>query len=139
MDVTDAHLIEVTEQSQVSDARRHIVAFAHNHGFDENTENRLALVCTELGTNLLKHTPNGGKLIVQGMTDGENVGVEVFSIDSGNGMNVADCMKDGYSSPGTYGTGLGAIKRLSDNFDIYSARGAGVVVQTRVWTTKTTD
>jgi anti-sigma regulatory factor (Ser/Thr protein kinase) len=139
MDVTDAHLIEVTEQSQVSDARRQIVAFAHNHGFDEATEHRLALVCTELGTNLLKHTPHGGKLIVQGMTEGNNVGVEVFSIDSGNGMNVDDCMKDGYSSTGTYGTGLGAIQRLTDSFDIYSAFGAGVVVQTRVWTTKAND
>src|ERR1700733_8332954 len=139
MDVTDAHLIEVTEQSQVSDARRQIVAFAHRHGFDEQTENRLALVCTELGTNLLKHTPHGGKLIVQGMTEGENIGVEVFSIDTGHGMNVHDCMKDGYSSTGTYGTGLGAIQRLTDDFDIYSALGAGVVVQTRVWTTKTAD
>jgi anti-sigma regulatory factor (Ser/Thr protein kinase) len=136
MDVTDAHSIDINESSQIGDARRQIVKFAHHHGFSEPNEARLGLICAELGTNLLKHTTSGGKLIVQGITQGDRIGIEVFSMDSGNGMNVNECLKDGYSSTGTMGTGLGAVQRNSDSFDIYSERTKGAVVQALIWNTK---
>src|SRR5690606_26160681 len=41
-------------------------------------------------------------------------------------------LRDGYSTAGSPGTGLGAIKRLSDEFDIYSAPGKGVALLARL-------
>jgi serine phosphatase RsbU (regulator of sigma subunit) len=41
------------------------------------------------------------------------------------------CMRDGYSTGGTPGTGLGAVRRLADEFDIYSQSGEGTVVLAR--------
>ena len=44
-------------------------------------------------------------------------------------------MRDGTSTAGTPGTGLGAIERLASVFDIYSAPGAGIALLARVWPT----
>ncbi len=47
--------------------------------------------------------------------------------------NIALNMEDGNSSVGTYGVGLGAIRRLSPEFDIYSLEGRGTVLRMTVW------
>ena len=46
--------------------------------------------------------------------------------------DVAGCMRDGYSTAGTSGTGLGATSRLSTEFDLFSEPGKGTVVMSRV-------
>ncbi|MBI2809375.1 MAG: SpoIIE family protein phosphatase [Candidatus Melainabacteria bacterium] len=136
VDATDACSLEVRESSQLGEARRSVVKIASDLGFSEANKARLALVCTELGTNLLKHTGNGGQMIVQGLTNENDVGVEIFAVDMGKGMDVKKALTDGYSSTGTMGTGLGAVKRNSEKFDIYSAPGLGSVVQSQIWNAK---
>ncbi len=49
--------------------------------------------------------------------------------------DVSRCLGDGYSTGGTAGTGLGAVKRLSVEFDIHSVPGEGTVVMSRVGAT----
>jgi anti-sigma regulatory factor (Ser/Thr protein kinase) len=137
MDVTDARLIVVTEQSQVSEARRVVTALGAEQGLDQKAIDRAALVTTELATNLVKHAHNGGCLIAQGLSEGENVGVEIFSVDKGPGMNKDECMLDGFSSTGTLGTGLGAIARISNSIDIESHPNGGTVIQARLWLNQT--
>ena len=59
--------------------------------------------------------------------------VEILSIDEGPGISdLNKCMRDGFSSSGTPGTGLGAAKRLSDDFDIYSATPSGTLIVARI-------
>jgi hypothetical protein len=41
-------------------------------------------------------------------------------------------LEDGYSTKGTPGTGLGAVRRLSLSFDLYSRPGAGMAAAARV-------
>lgn len=133
MDVTDALVFDVAESSQIGEARREIIKLAHSLGFTEHEEAKLGLVYTELATNLIKHTPHGGKIIAQGVSEGDNSGIELFSLDSGGGMDVQKCLADGYSSTGTMGTGLGAVRRNSDSFSIYSEPLVGSAVQVRIW------
>jgi serine phosphatase RsbU (regulator of sigma subunit) len=47
--------------------------------------------------------------------------------------NVDDCIRDGFSSAGSPGTGLGAILRMSDEFDVYSIPDKGTVLVSRIW------
>ena len=90
----------------------------------------MALVVTEAATNLVKHA-GGGEILVG--ASGAVRGVEVLSLDRGPGMvNVAACLRDGFSSAGTPGTGLGAISRLATRFDIHSSPGAGTALIARV-------
>jgi hypothetical protein len=59
--------------------------------------------------------------------------VELIAIDRGPGLaNVERAMDDGHSTSGSPGTGLGAIRRLSETFDIYSTPGRGTAVLARV-------
>jgi serine phosphatase RsbU (regulator of sigma subunit) len=60
-------------------------------------------------------------------------GIEIIALDRGPGMtDIQRCMADGYSGGGTGGTGLGAVRRLSTEFDIYSQPSVGTVVVSRV-------
>lgn len=127
-------VIPVTEASQVGEARRTACQLATELKFDETLVGRVAIIATELATNLCRHGKRGS-LIVQPI-HGERwrpYAVELISTDSGPGMPDVDrCMADGYSTAGTAGQGLGAVRRLATEFDIHSTVDAGTVVVARI-------
>src|SRR5262249_13366746 len=68
------------------------------------------------------------------LEDGGRLGLEILALDRGPGMaDVGRCLRDGFSTAGTPGGGLGAMSRLSSMFDIYSQPGAGTAVLCRLW------
>lgn len=116
--------VDVEEESQVGAARRQAGLLATSAGFDATRAGEVALVATELATNLLKH--GGGGCLLAGRTDRR---IELLALDRGRGMaDVAACMTDGYSTAGTRGSGLGAARRLSQGFAVASWPGAGTAV-----------
>jgi anti-sigma regulatory factor (Ser/Thr protein kinase) len=105
---------------------------AEAFGFDESTTGRICIVATELASNMQRHA-GSGVLLVQVLDDGQRPALELLAIDKGCGMtDVSHCMRDGYSTAGTAGTGLGAVARQSTNFDLFSAPGKGTVVMSRI-------
>jgi hypothetical protein len=91
----------------------------------------VSIAATELANNLLRHA-GGGELLIQRLGTEDESTVELLAIDRGGGMeNIERCMADGYSTAGTPGTGLGAIRRLASEFDIHSEPGEGTVVMAR--------
>jgi anti-sigma regulatory factor (Ser/Thr protein kinase) len=125
--------IPVTESSQVGEARRAVLRLAAERSLDETVAGRLALIVTELGTNLARHA-KGGRLLVGCMASPEGCQVELLSIDSGPGMlDVNRCLRDGYSTGSTPGTGFGAVQRLSTDFSVFSVVDKGTVILSRVW------
>jgi anti-sigma regulatory factor (Ser/Thr protein kinase)/serine/threonine protein phosphatase PrpC len=125
--------VPVTESSQPAAARRLAVSLAQEAGMQEPAVGNLALVVTELATNLVKHA-RGGELLMRRLGSEGTEGVEVLSLDKGPGMpNVALSLGDGYSTAGTSGTGLGAVLRAAGAFDMYSQPGKGTGVVARVF------
>jgi len=125
--------IPVSEPSQVGEARRAASRLATDHDLDETAVGRVAIIVTELGNNLWRHATKGRLLVGCRKTD-DGCQLEVISIDSGPGMDdVSRCLRDGYSSGGTPGTGLGAVQRLSTDFSVFSAAGKGTVIVSRTW------
>lgn len=123
---------QLRETSQVSEARRGAVNLARAHGFDEEAAGRVAIVATELTTNMLKHA-GGGTLLVGGFEDATGSGVECVALDRGEGMSDVDAsMRDGHSTAGSPGTGLGAVARGSQIMDVYSAPGQGTAILARL-------
>jgi anti-sigma regulatory factor (Ser/Thr protein kinase) len=121
------------DRSRVGEARRHAAHLSATLGFDEVTAGRAALVVTELGTNLVKHARNGRLMISSREFDQRSGDIEILSIDEGPGIaDMAKCMRDGFSTGGTPGTGLGAVKRLASDFDIHTAAPTGTVIVARV-------
>jgi anti-sigma regulatory factor (Ser/Thr protein kinase)/serine/threonine protein phosphatase PrpC len=93
----------------------------------------IAIAMTELATNLVKYT-QGGTLTLTPLADNGRVGLEIQSHDNGPGIaDVEQVMGDRFSTAGTRGTGLGAVNRLMDQFDITSRRSTGTHIVCRKW------
>jgi anti-sigma regulatory factor (Ser/Thr protein kinase) len=107
---------------------------AESAGLDETQTERVAIVATEACTNLLKHA-SGGEILVRttGTDDPNGVSeLEILVLDQGPGMaNPQQCLRDGFSTGGSPGQGLGAIVRLSAESDLYSdvARGTALLAR----------
>lgn len=125
--------IPVSESSQIGEARRAAVRIAELAGFGENEQGKIAIVATEVATNLVRHARDG-HLLIQVIPRSSGKALEIVAIDAGPGMaNVERCLQDGYSTGGTNGTGLGAIKRLSSEFDIHSIPDRGTALLSRIF------
>lgn len=124
--------VPVTEASQVADVRRKAVAVAHRLAFDETASGRVAIVTTELATNLVKYGA-AGEILLSAFEDETGTGVEVIALDRGEGFgNVEEALRDGHSTGGSCGTGLGSARRQSQAFDIASWPGRGTAVLARM-------
>lgn len=121
--------LAIEDESQVGHARRVSQAMATQLGFSEVDAGRVAIVATELATNLLKHAQHGA-LHLRAIPAQTGSGIELIAVDRGPGFDAARCIADGFSTGGTPGTGLGALTRQSQVFDIYSdSRGSVVLAQ----------
>ena len=121
----------IADGSQVAEARRLVGDFARLRGVPEPRRAQVAIVVTELATNLLKHG-GGGEILADTFDDRDGVGLELLALDRGAGMaDVERCLADGYSTAGSPGNGLGAVMRLSDQVRIYSRPGRGTAIMAR--------
>jgi anti-sigma regulatory factor (Ser/Thr protein kinase) len=133
MEVTEHALLDIHDASGAGQARRTAADLAEVLGFSADDVGRLGIVVTEAATNLVKHG-GGGELLLRTLGGDGARGIGLLALDRGPGFaNLAEAMRDGFSSAGTPGTGLGAIRRLSSLFDIYSVPGAGVALMATLW------
>lgn len=125
-------IFEVRDISQVGAVRREITQMADRAGFNEADQGRVALVVTELATNLVKHAGGGAMLAAENMV-ADALCIDCASLDTGPGIDsLARSLADGFSTAGSQGTGMGAILRQSTLLDIYSRPGGGTVVFARL-------
>lgn len=109
---------------------------AVNAGFDEKATAELDLILAEITSNLHKYTKDG-EILVGHFNKGDEDYIELISIDNGPGIaDLQRVMSDGFSSSNTMGHGLGSIKRLSDKFEVYSHKGWGTILLSRVYKVK---
>lgn len=122
------HRIErVGDPSEVAVARRAAVQSAEALRMSERATGHAALLATELATNLIKH--GGGGSLLFGGDESTERSLTIVAIDKGAGItNVIAAMKDGYSTAGSPGTGLGAVERSAHSLDIYTLPDKGTVV-----------
>ena len=120
----------IDDSTAVGEARRAAQTLA-NFEFTAEVAGKVAIVATELANNIHRHA-GGGELLLQALGTGDESIIELLAVDRGPGMHdVTVCMRDGYSTGGTPGTGLGAVRRLAGQFDIFSHPGEGTVVLAR--------
>jgi anti-sigma regulatory factor (Ser/Thr protein kinase) len=114
-------------------ARRVAVDAAQRLGFADQRLGELTIVATEITSNLYKHADRG-RVGIRCLRAESLGAVELVAIDEGPGM--ADAVlsaRDGHSTAGTLGIGLGAIARLSNRVDGYSLPGRGTVLTAQLW------
>lgn len=126
-------IFTLEEESQVGFARRGAARMAEEQGFDERQTGCVALVVTEIASNVIRHA-RSGHLFLRKLETGDAKGLEILSIDRGPGFpDSAPVFEDGVSTCGGAGMGLGAIVRLSTVSDFYSMPGRGLAVLSQLW------
>jgi anti-sigma regulatory factor (Ser/Thr protein kinase) len=116
--------VRVHDASEVADARRTALSCAAVLRLSETSAGRAALVATELATNLIKHA--GGGTLLFGSHEKT---LAIVSIDKGGGLlNLSAAMNDGFSTTGSAGTGIGAVRRAAMSFDVYALPEKGTAI-----------
>ena len=124
-------VLVIEDSSQIGHARRTAQRLAEQHGFDTTDAGRVALVATELASNILKHAARG-ELHLRVLPRANGAGIEMLAIDRAKGFDLHACLADGFSTGGTQGIGLGAVSRQTEVFDVY-ADSRGAVLLTRLY------
>jgi anti-sigma regulatory factor (Ser/Thr protein kinase) len=129
----DQRWLRVEDPSAAAGCRAAATALASRLDFPADRGDQLVLAVTEAASNLHKHASQGSMLL-RITRAGEAPGIEMVTIDAGPGLRDAGAaMRDGHSTSGTLGIGLGAIRRLADFCDLYSVAGHGTVLVARFW------
>lgn len=127
MEVAFTVCVTITDSSSVGEARRSAAGMAQKLGFDESRAGELALLATEVARNVLVHG-GGGQVIFAGQKDREGPSARIVAIDSGPGISdIARALDDGFSTAGTMGAGLGAMKRMASAFEVFTGPGGTIV------------
>ena len=102
-------------------------------GFSLVDQTKLVTAASELARNILNYG-GGGQMRLDRIADGARIGLRLEFADQGPGIpDIELAMKDGYTTGGGMGLGLGGAKRLSSEFRIESRVGAGTKVTITRW------
>jgi anti-sigma regulatory factor (Ser/Thr protein kinase) len=124
----DVRWLRVEDISAVAACRNAAMNLAERLRFPAARAGQLALAVTEAASNLHKHASEGA-LWLGVNRDGDPPGIDLVTIDTGPGLpDVTAARRDGHSTAGTLGIGLGAIQRLTDSCDLYSRPGRGTAL-----------
>jgi anti-sigma regulatory factor (Ser/Thr protein kinase) len=126
-------LFFIEDPSQVGGARRAAADLAAKLGFDDTQAGKVSIAVTESGTNIVKHAGRG-RILLRRLRSAEAFGIELIALDKGPGIpDVAASLRDGYSTQGTLGSGLGALARVSEDFQVFTQPGRGTALRLEVW------
>ena len=121
----------MSDRSSAGEARRTAVAAAQNLGFSPDRQNDIGIAATEVANNILLHA-GSGEFVVCPFQQGSAAWLDLLALDAGKGIeDVSRAFEDGYSTAGTAGQGLGAVKRLSDSCTVYSVAQKGTAFLSR--------
>jgi anti-sigma regulatory factor (Ser/Thr protein kinase) len=128
MEIDFTEWISVADASSVGEVRRTALSAARRLGFDETRSGELALLATEASRNVLIHG-GGGQVALVGVNEGASPIARILALDRGPGIaNIPQAMADGYSTAGTMGEGLGAMKRIATELEIFTGKSGTIVM-----------
>ncbi len=133
MIVVAPRTIDIIHQGNLVPAQELSRSFSRELGFNEHDCEQIAIVVTELATNLIKHA-NGGTIKLAHISDLTQTGIQIESEDKGPGIVRAyDSLADGYSLSNGLGYGLGTVNRLMDDLHIISPSEGGTRIVCNRW------
>jgi anti-sigma regulatory factor (Ser/Thr protein kinase) len=119
--------IPLSDSSSTAEARRVGARMAVKLGLSETRAGEAAVIITEAARNAVVYG-GGGQILLSGVKSLSETRLDILALDRGPGIaDLTRALQDGYSTGGTPGTGLGAIKRMADIFDLFSnAKGTAL-------------
>lgn len=125
--------VTIHSAADIVAARQEARALAIEAGFSLCDSTLITTAISEIARNVLEFAQQG-EVTISLLKNGTKNGVKIVVNDHGPGIaNIAQVMKDGYSSRQGLGIGLPGTKRLMDEFEIRSKVGAGTTVTMKKW------
>ena len=125
--------LPLKNSSDVVLARQKVRLWATELRFSLVDQTKLVTAASELARNALDHG-KGGHMIIEEVASGAKVGLKLIFEDQGPGIpDLELALKDGYTSGGGMGLGLGGSKRLVNEFAIDSTVGIGTRITVVRW------
>lgn len=113
--------------------RNRLKEYATRIGMSLVNQTKIITAASELARNMLKYA-NGGSVLIEVVSKGRENGIRLVFKDEGPGIpDVAQAMKDGYSTGKSLGLGLPGARRLVSEFEIESEVGKGTKVTVTKW------
>jgi serine/threonine-protein kinase RsbT len=114
-------------------SRQAVRGWAVEMGFSLVDQTKIVTAASELARNTVVYG-GGGTLRMEALADGARKGLRLTFEDQGPGIpDVEQALKDGFTSGGGLGLGLGGARRLVNEFSIDSAPGAGTRITVVKW------
>jgi len=133
----EKEIFEVKGEYQILIVGTRCKEIARSLGFSLKEQTEIAISASEIASNIVYHAKGGGMVVVEIISEEGRRGIEIRGEDKGPGIeNIELALQDGYSTIGSIGGGLPALRRLMDFFQIESELGKGTKVVVRKWLKK---
>jgi serine/threonine-protein kinase RsbT len=131
--IEKSEVVPIANSSDVVVVRQRVRVWATEMKFSLVDQTKIVTAASELGRNTLEHG-GGGSMELALVVNGIRRGIRMSFSDHGPGIpDIAQALKDGYTSGTGMGLGLGGSKRLMNEFEIESIPGGGTTVTAIRW------
>jgi serine/threonine-protein kinase RsbT len=131
--VPDEVRVAIRTDADVVTARQEARTMGAGLGFSSTDLTLLATAISEVARNITTYAGEGEVTLRMVDRDGRR-GIEVLATDEGPGIDDVElAMQDGYTTGNGLGLGLPGTRRLVDDFDLQTTRGAGTTVRLVKW------
>ena len=130
------NIVELSLPSDSTSAIMVTLQLAKEIGFNSQDQTLLAIVASELSTNIIRYAQKGS-VTIRAIHDQLLTGIEIIAEDKGPGIeNIDLALSEHYSTGDGLGLGLPSVKRIMDEFSINSDKSTGTLIITRKWKNK---
>ena len=131
--VEKTEIVPIASSSDVVLVRQRVRLWTTELKFSLVDQTKIVTAASELGRNTLEHG-GGGSLEIAAVTNGLRRGIRLQFSDRGPGIpDIAQALRDGFTTGGGMGLGLGGSKRLMNEFEIQPNPGGGTTVTAIRW------
>jgi serine/threonine-protein kinase RsbT len=125
--------LQIRSADDIVAVRQMVRKWAVELAFGLVDQTKLVTAASELARNAYSYG-GGGTATIEELQDGGRRGLKLTFRDEGPGIvDVEQALRDGYTTGGGMGLGLGGSRRLVHEFDIVSRPGEGTCVTIVRW------
>jgi len=131
--VLKSETVSLHSSEAVVRVRQLVREWAIQMGFSLVDQTKIVTATSELARNVVDYG-GGGTVLLEALHNEQRRGLQLTFVDQGPGIpDIELAMKDGYTTGGGLGLGLGGAKRLVNDFEITSRPGEGTQVKIARW------
>jgi serine/threonine-protein kinase RsbT len=133
MAVQKSDVLPIIGEADVVQVRQAVRKWVLELGFGLVDQTKMVTAASELARNTLEYG-GGGTVLLEALSEPPRRGIRLTFEDRGPGIpDIGLALKDGYTTGGGMGLGLGGAKRLVNEFEIESSPGEGTRVSITRW------